>query len=1046
MNADDVQELLDEIEENKGFVSAARVFNKPSLISISSADREPDAVNQTPYSQVAFSSFSVNLPRPALDVDSIQLVSSNLPQCNTNIPDTACVFWYYRLSNYSGVIPNSMNLFMNRLLPSYYKPEFINNASLFAFNKTFNNYAALSTELAKASVTDLAYYNWINVARPMLEGIRLDTITNSYIPFRPNDMLVSYNSTYNKFQGTGLSTTPASVAYNSGTTYALGAIVATPLVYAPYNSGTTYAIGNIVIVNYVLYRSLQNSNLNNPVFDTDFWKNIGDLCFWNRPQTWQSLQASNTNHTPASSPTWWKEIGVEYITAWDSDTTYNVGRYVTYGGVVYVSIAQNWNSTPSSSASWEVNTREFFYRYLITGPQDPNVIPAQAGVDPFFNDDFPELQWDKYGFYQVGDRVKYNGQLWRCVQQVTGSYPNPDPLAPPDKKRINNVPTQAPLFDPAIGYANFSIVRYRGVVYEALAVVPVGVAPTNTAYWEAVCLWGWDNVEWSSTITYYPNDYVLYNGVGFLLDPDIAAVSLPEWNNSTTYIANDVVSYQGVIYNARNSGTNQTPSSTSVFWIPQTSVSSNPPLSAWSVSTTYTQFQTVSYLGLMYVSTFSGNNTGSVPTTGVRWALRNYVDWTLGASYNTGRLVLYNNKLYQSLINSNTTPTSNATNWTNLGPIVAGSLNQPPPTIWSSATTYALGDYVLFQELRYYCIQSNANYQPNSNPIYWAFVDAKAIVPWNSGTAYEVNVNVIYNSIQYECVQSNTNRQPDLFTSSWVPVKTTQSVPEWESTESYVRGDLVFYNDVLYANIYASGTNINNQPDSSPTFWEPVPTSGWVLNNDIGAPAYGLYTTSTNFDFVEVDAEDIILIPFPIGLQAQAYTPVPKRLLNSIIGFTFNGIFNAEVFQDIDVPATGRVIQSQFSSQFNRVRAVPIYDVIDTAPPLLTLGAPAATASRVYTADGYCNLVYSSVISTYCDIVGASSVDTQRTTNLLAVNTMNCGNLGISFYAPFIDNPLTKMQNDIYTIFVEFRDEFGDLYNFTNNAVVTLTFKVTYKK
>jgi hypothetical protein len=59
---------------------------------------------------------------------------------------------------------------------------------------------------------------------------------------------------------------------------------------------------------------------------------------------------------------------------------------------------------------------------------------------------------------------------------------------------------------------------------------------------------------------------------------------------------------------------------------------------------------------------------------------------------------------------------------------------------------------------------------------------------------------------------------------------------------------------------------------------------------------------------------------------------------------------------------------------------------------------------------------------------------------------MNCGNLGISFYAPYLDNPLTKVQNDIYSIFVEFRDEFGDPYYFTNNAVVTITFKMTYKK
>jgi len=750
MNVADVQELLEELEENQTFVSGARVFNKPSLISISSADREPEDVNQTPYSQVAFSSFAVNLPRPALDVDSIQLVSSNLPMCNNNIPDTACAFWYYRVSAYSGFYPNSNNLFMNRLLPSYYKPELIDNAALFAFNKTFANYAALSTELAKASSTDLAYYNWVNVSRPGLEGVRLDQTLNTYIPFRPNDFLVSYNSTLNKFQGTGNGVAPAVAAYNSGTTYALGAVVATPLAYVPYVFESVYALGDIVIQNFVLYRSLVNGNTGNYVNDDTKWKNIGDLCFWNRPQTWKSLQASNTNHPPASSPTFWQEIGVEYVQPWDADTAYFTGRYVTYSGVTYESTAPVFNSVPNTLVGWKVSTREFFYRYLITGPRDPNVPPAQAGANLFDVDIYPFLQWNQYGFYEVGDRVQYNGQLWRCIRQISGSWGYSDA----DRQNLRvSVPQQVDtVWDAITSYDAGDIVRYRGIVYKALVIVSVYDPENYPQYWEQIGYWGWDNCEWRSDVTYYQFDAVIYQGITYSL----AAES---------------------------------------------------------------------------------------------------------------------------------------------------SMNEVPP----------------------------------------------------SGGI-------------------------------------------WEQID----------------------------PD------------------EFSAPAYGLYSTSATFDFIEQSGPDL-LIPFPSGIQAQPFTPNPKRLLNSITGFTFNGIFNPSAFKALEDIATERVIPSQITSLFNRTRPVPIYDETAANPPL-TLKDEAATATRVYTADGYCNLVYSSIISTYCDIVGASSLDTQRTTNLLAVNTMNCGNLGISFYAPFIDNPLTKMQNDIFTIFVEFRDEFGDLYYFTNNAVVTLTFKVTYKK
>jgi len=38
-----------------------------------------------------------NLPRPILKVEGIQLLNANIPECTQNIPDTACVFWYYRL-------------------------------------------------------------------------------------------------------------------------------------------------------------------------------------------------------------------------------------------------------------------------------------------------------------------------------------------------------------------------------------------------------------------------------------------------------------------------------------------------------------------------------------------------------------------------------------------------------------------------------------------------------------------------------------------------------------------------------------------------------------------------------------------------------------------------------------------------------------------------------------------------------------------------------------------------------------------------------------
>jgi hypothetical protein len=91
-------------------------------------------------------------------------------------------------------------------------------------------------------------------------------------------------------------------------------------------------------------------------------------------------------------------------------------------------------------------------------------------------------------------------------------------------------------------------------------------------------------------------------------------------------------------------------------------------------------------------------------------------------------------------------------------------------------------------------------------------------------------------------------------------------------------------------------------------------------------------------------------------------------------------------------------------------------------------------------------LVYSSTLSVYASVVGGSTLDTQQNTNLLAMGTMNCGNLGISFFSPFISNPLLISGGDLYTITLELKDEFGEPYVLTNNAVASFVLKITYKK
>lgn len=163
-------------------------FNQPDTFSITSrnAPTEPDA----------FYTFTVDLPKNIIEPKGIQLAGINFPQANgTSFNDVELVFYYYKIKTYesfSGDVtvyndkPNASNLYMVRLLPSYYKTELIPNNQLFGFNKTFPTYLELSAELSKITVNDLAVRNG-----------------STAMPFIANDITISYNESINKFQMNG---------------------------------------------------------------------------------------------------------------------------------------------------------------------------------------------------------------------------------------------------------------------------------------------------------------------------------------------------------------------------------------------------------------------------------------------------------------------------------------------------------------------------------------------------------------------------------------------------------------------------------------------------------------------------------------------------------------------------------------------------------------------------------------------------------------------------------------------------------------------------
>jgi len=883
-----LEELIEELEQQGVLKSISTPFNQPDLIAVSSINRTDQDPNLN-----GFSSFSVNLPLPAIDVKSIQLLQTNIPQANANIPNTACVFWYYRLSQYSGLTPSINNLYYVRLLPTTYKQEYIYEPAQYGYNQTFNSYSALATQLAKSCVDDLLYTN-VNALVPFEDE---DFQASAYVPFLPNDISITYDGSSNKFKMTGLNTKVAYINYNANTLYAVEDIITnasrqkafiniksvrglsptfgnTPTTIPAWVSGTNYAIGQVVSFNNIAYQlTIDGENVNqNPAVQTPTkytrlgyvlapisytaWVSgtnyaVGDAVLFNGGVYVLFNDGETTNVNPSLQPlywviqtsritagTFWKRLYIEIVGAWTPNQIYPTGTIIEYEEDLYQSKSPQYDAVPTNTTFWNALTPpDNWYRYLITGYEDPLVRKMQGQL---FN-----VLWDSVRTYNIGDIVDYNGINYVALESSRGSKPIV-------------ITDQVPSWSNIVGYNADVVVQYNGFIYMSLyngnlAQVPSGV-PTA---WAKLTL------------------------------PSANPGGLLEWNPATSYSLNALVLYEGFMYFSVNNG--------SVGNVP---------------------FQNSSW-----------------------WALRNYDNWNPATTYANSSVVAYEGDFYQSQI------------------------------------------------------VNNVFINPIANPEEWLFLGTTEL-GWNAGVGYSVGQQVSYESgVFRSLVNNNAGRPPFEYPDSWELLGITGV---WAET--------------------------------------PKPNKT------------GLYGLTAEFDMTEFIGNDGVLFNFPYGVGGQPYNPFPKRLLNSILGFTWAGNFDPALLSNIE-PYTRPVLTTrQQPLLYNRLRPVPDYLVRITPLELgVELGQDkAATISLTYTADAYANLVYSSIISIYADIVKASSVDTQANTRLLALTSMNCGNLGISFWANYLENPLLKVQGDVYSIFIEFRDEFNEPFVLSNNAVATLTFKLNY--
>ena len=699
MDQEQLAEVVKQIEEEQalGRVAAVQVFkgllNQPQLVSLSSANATADGASY------GYSVFNVNMPRPILEAQTLQLLTANIPLCTQNIPDTACVFWYYRLDLYANTVPNTENLFFVRLLPSYYKPEFFQpTPSIYGQNVTFNDYPSVATQLALSCKRDLMVDNLIGTAAEWAGSAVYQA------QFVPQDITITYNSTQNKFQMTGLNTAAPLFAYSAADTY---------------SAGTTYAAGAFVTYDDAVYRS---------------------------------LLAGNIGNTPSFSSTFWSYVTDRLVRDFVAYTPYQAGQYMVSSGTIYQATGNAWSGSPNIGTDWVAPTQPlgpYNYRYLVAGYADPNVVINQGTNAVSGN----RRQWNQYALFESGDIVQYQGVTYQSTKQNKGFLPFPIP-------------------------------------------------------------------------------------------------------NSTTNL------------------------------------------------------------------------------------------YSASVSYAVGDYVYFDNKYYVN---------------------IKASLGISPAFGYTNNANWRFIEY-----------------SPNTSSVFWKVGDLMTYV----GT---IGNGVFF----YKCIKDNNANQGG-------PIDT--------------------------------GGVFSTNPYWIPSYWTP-------LTSSVNLPVTGLYALSRTFDMADT-FNGFIQYPFPIAIPAQPFNPAPRRLLNSILGFCWNGLFNPTNLNTAIGASTGIPNGTTTSDALNRIRPVPYYTSYGSGV-LVTTGN--STTATVFTADGYANLVYSSIINVYTTIVSGTTLDTQRNTNLISTATLNAGNLGISFFANFLDTKLRVNNADIYSIGIELRDEMNELYTLTNNGICTFTLGLTYK-
>ena len=425
----------------------------------------------------------------------------------------------------------------------------------------------------------------------------------------------------------------------------------------------------------------------------------------------------------------WKNI-------WTGTTVYIKDDFIVYQGKAYVCLIGH-----TSAASFYTDLNDAAPKWVLM--QDGYVW---------------KNQWLPSTYYDVGNIVKFNAYVYRCLTPHTSAATNLLGLVADNSKWeiVSKVTNWLHNWAISTDYNIGDVVRYNGYVYVvntkhvSSATLALGLE-NDQSYWSQVTKSDHWIGDWTVSTRYKVSDVVRYNGILYRANQghtsaedyidaeysywDIVNSGIEykgEWVVSTRYRLNDVIKYGPSLWKCVLEHTSSElqfsydergPSDATnrwTIWLPGLEYET-----VWDYQRNYASGDIVLYGG--YVYTALTNHQGSVPSAygieqdaaGANWELlkagyKHLGEWAEDSTeydYSTGDVVTLNGYLYICVTDSHEGASPDGSAYWQV--LVTGRHNRAE---WNDNTQYEKMDVVLFAGSAYLCSKQHLSTASGSRP------------------------------------------------------------------------------------------------------------------------------------------------------------------------------------------------------------------------------------------------------------------------------------------------------------------------------------------